>query len=81
VETGVYYPLPLHLQECFRGLGNRKGDFPHAEAAACESLALPIYPELTEAQQRYVVNQIREFYQQRVLETPDNIATGFTHPS
>jgi dTDP-4-amino-4,6-dideoxygalactose transaminase len=62
VETEVYYPLPLHVQECFCDLGYRNGDFPHAEAAARESLALPIYPELTEAQQRYVVNQIREFY-------------------
>lgn len=62
VETEVYYPLPLHLQECFRDLGYRQGDFPHAEAAARESLALPVYPELAESQQRYVVSQIREFY-------------------
>jgi dTDP-4-amino-4,6-dideoxygalactose transaminase len=62
VETEVYYPLSLHLQECFRDLGYQVGDFPHAEAAAHESLALPVYPELTEDQQRYVVAQIGAFY-------------------
>lgn len=63
VETEVYYPLPLHLQEYFQGLGYSRGDFPESEAAACEALALPVYPELTEEQQRYVVERIREFYQ------------------
>jgi dTDP-4-amino-4,6-dideoxygalactose transaminase len=67
VETEVYYPLPLHLQECFSHLGYQVGDFPHAEAAALESLALPVYPELTEDQQRYVMAQIGAFYR---AETP-----------
>ena len=62
VGTEVYYPVPLHLQECFRDFGYRNGDFPQAEDAARKSLALPVYPELSEAQQQYVVSQVREFY-------------------
>jgi dTDP-4-amino-4,6-dideoxygalactose transaminase len=63
VGTDVYYPLPLHLQPCFAHLGFRQGDFPAAEQAAGESLALPMYPELSVAQQAYVVEQIARFYQ------------------
>ena len=62
IDTEIYYPVPLHLQDCFRDLGYRKGDFPESEAAANSSLALPIYPELTEDQQRHVVDSIGRFY-------------------
>jgi dTDP-4-amino-4,6-dideoxygalactose transaminase len=62
VGTEIYYPMPLHLQPCFRSLGYQSGAFPHAEAACREVLALPISPELTEDQQHYVVQTIASFY-------------------
>jgi dTDP-4-amino-4,6-dideoxygalactose transaminase len=62
VETDTYYPVPLHLQPCFAPLGYRRRDFPEAEQAAAESLALPMYPELSDAQQAYVVEEIANFY-------------------
>lgn len=62
IATAIYYPLGLHLQTCFAHLGYRKGDFPESERATEEVLALPVYPELSEEQQEYIVTNIKEFY-------------------
>lgn len=60
VSTEIYYPVPMHLQECFTFLGHTAGAFPQSECAVKETLALPIYPELTDEQARYVVQSIQE---------------------
>jgi dTDP-4-amino-4,6-dideoxygalactose transaminase len=62
VETEVYYPLPLHLQPCFRHLGFREGDLPEAEQASRQVLALPVHPDLSDAQLDHAARAIEEFY-------------------
>lgn len=62
IGTNIYYPLSLHLQECFKDLGYREGDLPVSEDASKHVLAIPMYPELTMEQQEYVVEKIRQFY-------------------
>ena len=62
IGSAVYYPIPMHLQACFANLGHKPGDFPESERAAAESLALPIFAELTEPQIRTVVSAIKDFY-------------------
>jgi len=65
IATAVYYPLPLHLQEAYRCLGYKRGDFPHAERAAEEVLSLPVHPELSVEQIEYVAAMVRRFEEEQ----------------
>jgi dTDP-4-amino-4,6-dideoxygalactose transaminase len=61
IDSRVFYPLPLHLQKCFKYLGYKAGDFPQAEQAAKQTLTLPIYPELTSEEKDYIIQSVKEF--------------------
>jgi len=62
IDVRVYYPVPLHLQECFRNLGYKKGDFPESEQASCQTAAIPIYPDLTPKEINYIACSVKEFF-------------------
>jgi dTDP-4-amino-4,6-dideoxygalactose transaminase len=62
IQTGIYYPVPLHLQECFAHFGYKDGDFPESERAALTSLALPVFPELKKIEKDYIVRTVKEFF-------------------
>ena len=83
IGNEIYYPVPFHLQPCFEKLGYSRGAFPNAERAAAESLAIPIYPELTADQQGIVVDAIREFMSRRagVGAQPEIDAPASVHVS
>ncbi len=62
ISTGLHYPVPLHLQKCFKHLGYKKGDFPVTEKLAEECLSLPMFPDITDDQMEYVCDKIKHFF-------------------
>ena len=81
IGTEVYYPIPMHLQECFSYLGHSAGTYAESERAASETLALPIYPELSDAQLSYVVDAIREFIYPEASKAVSNEISELAEPS
>jgi dTDP-4-amino-4,6-dideoxygalactose transaminase len=74
VDTGIHYPLPLHLQKAYANLGYRKGDFPVAEKIAAEILSVPMFPQITVGQQVRVVNEIMRFLNAETA--PEQVGSG-----
>lgn len=68
IDARVYYPVPLHLQQCFKYLGYKRGDFPEAERASSQTFAIPVYPDLTKDEMDYIINSIKEFLNKRHCE-------------
>ena len=62
IETRTYYPIPLHLQDCYKDLGYKEGSMPESEAAAREVFSIPVFPELTQEQKEYIVSAIAGFF-------------------
>jgi dTDP-4-amino-4,6-dideoxygalactose transaminase len=67
VDTGIHYPVPLHLQDAYKNLGYRTGDFPVTERVAEEIVSLPMFPQLTSEQQSYVAEKLTELVQQSAV--------------
>ena len=75
ISTGIHYPIPLHFQKAYQGLGYQPGDFPVTEKIASEILSLPMYPQLTEEQQRYVADVLSECVSSKVESSePSTVA-------
>ena len=62
ISCQIHYPIPLHLQPAYKHLNHKEGDFPVTEKVAKEILSIPLYPELTEEQQNYIISKIKEFF-------------------